>query len=366
MRKFTFEEYEKVFSTNLIEYAKSQGFDIKKADRKSYKVKGYGGLYLFSNAFHHFSDSESGGIIEFAMKYQGLSKEQAIENILSFSGIVPTIPPIQQEPKGDLILPQRADKNTNTIKYLVDDRCIDKELIEDLIYEGKIFTAITTNKGTVYENCAFVSFYERKPKYCALRGLGASGFRQDVKNSDKTYGFSMVGTSDRVFCFESPIDLLSHATLCKLNGINYTEDSRISEGCLSNKALARFLKDNTHIKEIVFCFDNDLNGMDFDKRNGDPEKPAFWGKGGATKRMDNRACEVEIKRSLQRRNHGQVFAKKCADKFRELGYKTQIQTPIRKDWNEDLQYIQKSVINELRSRQSVASKNNLEVKQYER
>ena len=333
MRKFTFEEYEQVFNTNLIEYAKSQGFEVKRADRKSYHIKGYGGLYLFSNAFHHFSDSESGGIIEFAMKYQGLSKEQAIENILSFSGIIPTIPPIKHEPKCDLILPQRADKNTKTIKYLVDDRCIDKEIVEDLIYEGKIFTAITNNKGMVYENCAFVSFYERKPKYCALRGLGVSGFRQDVKNSDKTYGFSMIGASDRVFCFESPIDLLSHATLCKLNGIDYKADSRISEGCLSDKALTRFLKDNTHIKEIVFCFDNDLNGMDFDK------KP---------------------------KNHGQVFAKKCADKFRELGYKTQIQTPIRKDWNEDLQYIQKSVINELRSRQSVASQNDKGEKQYER
>ena len=52
---FTSDEIQKAYNTNLIEYAKSQGFEIKKADRKSYKVKGYGGLYLFPHAFHHFS-----------------------------------------------------------------------------------------------------------------------------------------------------------------------------------------------------------------------------------------------------------------------------------------------------------------------
>lgn len=333
MRKFTFEEYEKVFSTNLIEYAKSQGFEVKKADRKSYHIKGYGGLYLFSNAYHHFSSDDSGGIVEFAMKFQGLTKEQAIENILSSSGFVSTIPQMKYEPKGDLILPQKADNDKQTIKYLVEDRCLDKDIVEDLINQGKIYTAITTNKGMVYENCAFVSFYKDKPKYCALRGLGKSAFRQDMKNSDKTYGFEMTGTSNRVFCFEAPIDAISHATLFKLNGIDYKDDSRISEGCLSDKSLTRFLKDNTQIEEIVFCFDNDLNGMDHEK------KP---------------------------KNHGQVFAKKCADKFTKLGYKSQIQTPVRKDWNEDLQYIQKSVINELRSRKSIASKNDMEVRRYER
>lgn len=330
---FTSDEIQKAYSTNLIEYAKLQGFDIKKADRKSYKVKGYGGLYLFPHAFHHFSCNESGHIIDFCKVYQGLDYLNAIEQILGTKAYSNTILPLVNEPKGTLELPPKSKNNDKAIKYLVNDRCVDLVIVKDFIEQGKIYQAETSNKGMVYENCAFVSFYKDKPKYCALRGFGISGFRQDVKNSDKTYGFSMVGTSDRIFCFEAPIDLLSHATLCKLNGINYMSDNRISEGCLSDKALTRFLKDNPHIKEIIFCFDNDVDGKDH--------------KGNA-------------------HNHGQEFALKCAEKFSKLGYKTQIQTPIRKDWNEDLQYIQKSVIKELRSRQSVASKNDMEVKQYER
>ena len=332
MRAFTHEEYEQVFNTNLIEYAKSQGYEVTKADRKSFRIKGYGGLYLFNYAYHHFSTCESGGIIDFAMKFQGLSKEEAIENILSSQGIVPAIPPIIYVPKGDLILPPKADSNIKTIKYLVEDRCLDPVIIDDLIGQGKIYTATTTNKGMVYNNCAFVSFYKDKPKYCALRGLGNSSFRQDVKNSDKSYGFELTGSSDRVFCFEAPIDAISHATICELNGLDYKADSRISEGCLSDKALTRFLNDNQRVKEIVFCFDNDIDGTDHMKNP---------------------------------RNHGQIFAIKCAEKFREQGYKTQIQTPTHKDWNEDLQYIHKSVIKELRNRHSAAS-TNMEEKQHER
>ena len=35
-------------------------------------------------------------------------------------------------------------------------------------------------------------------------------------------------------------------------------------------------------------------------------------------------------------NHGQVYAENCAREFRKLGYKTAIQTPNTKDFNNDL------------------------------
>ncbi len=317
---FTRDEMKQVYETNLIEYAISQGFEVQKSDRKSYRVKGYGGLFLFPRGFHHFSSNESGSIVDFCKSYQGLDFVQAVEQILGVSAYSNTIPSINSEPKGDVKLPLKSKSDENVIKYLVDNRCIDKEIVLDMIAQRKIYGAITTYNDRTYENCAFVSYDKDTPKYCALRGLGKSNFRQDVKHSDKTYGFSMAGTSNRIFCFESPIDLLSHATLCKLNGLDYTLDSRISEGCLSDKALIRFLKEKPSITNIVFCFDNDTNGKDYNKMP---------------------------------HNHGQIFSNKCADKFSKLGYKTQIQTPCRKDWNEDLQYIQKSVIKELMARKNI-------------
>ena len=70
----------------------------------------------------------------------------------------------------------------------------------------------------------------------------------------------MEGKSNRVYEFEAPIDAMSHATLYKLRGYDWRKDYRISEGCLSDRALKRFLEEHPKVNEIVFCYDNDVDG----------------------------------------------------------------------------------------------------------
>ena len=322
---FTEEEIKQVFATNLIEYARSQGFEVEKADRKTYHVKGHGGLYLFPKGYHHFSRGESGNIIDFAREYQGLSFVTAVETILgtrAYANTLPPLPPVQK--RGELTLPPKSKDIQQIRRYLTRERCLDPQIVDSLIEHGMIYEAVTKSKGMVYKNCAFVSFdKDGKPRYCSLRGLGGSHFRQDVANSDKSYGFIMQGTGNRVFAFESPIDAISHATLMKLNGMDDTRDYRITEGCLSDKALTRLLADNPQITEIVFCFDNDIDGKD---HKGNPH------------------------------NHGQEFAKRCVEKFKTQEYAVYIQTPNRKDFNADLQYIRLSVLAKLREKQAPSPK----------
>lgn len=249
-----------VFATNLIEYARSQGFAVEKSDRKTYHVKGHGGLYLFPKGYHHFSRGESGNIIDFAREYQGLSFITAVETILGTRAYANTLPPLPPIPeRGELILPPKSTDIQQARNYLIEERCLDPQIVDRLIEQGMIYQTVTKSKGTVFQNCAFVSSdKDGKPRYCSLRGMGGSRFRQDVVNSDKSYGFTMQGTGNRVFAFESPIDAISHATLMRLNGMDDTKDFRISEGCLSDKALTRFLSDNPQITEVVFCFDTIL------------------------------------------------------------------------------------------------------------
>ena len=335
---FTENEIQQVFETNLIEYAMSQGFDLEKADSHTYKIKKSGGLTLFNKGFHHFSSDEKGNIIDFAKNYQGLTFIEAVENILGVKAYTNTskLEPLETKEKGkrgDMSLPKSDTDVRNTINYLVKARCLDSEIVEDLIKQGAIFQAITeNNKGTVFKNCSFVGFdEENKPKYCALRGINStSTFRQDMKYSDKTYGFAMKGTGNRIFVFESPIDAISHATLTKMNNhIDYKTDHRVSEGCLSDKALTRYLENNPNITKIVFCFDNDVDG----------------------KTHEGKPC-----------NHGQEFAKKCVDKFKEQGYHTYIQTPKSKDFNLDLQSVKKSVVKKLKEVDKSKPKSQIEHK----
>lgn len=308
---FTQEQMKQVFDTNLIDFAVQNGFEIEKGDQNAVHVKHYGGLFLFRHGrgYMCFANESKGNIIDFVKEFMGVVDfKSAVETILgcrAYEQTVHFVPSIEKKLRGDLILPPKAKKFDRTIAYLTQTRCIDKEIVYTMINEGKVYQAITEKNGLFFQNCAFVGFDEGgNPRYCALRSPSTdSSFRQDVENSDKTFGFSMEGKSNRVYEFEAPIDAMSHASLCKLNNIDWKEDHRVAEGCLSDKALYRYLERYPEIDEIVFCYDNDKDG----------------------KLPDGTL-----------HNHGQIRAEIAAKNLTNSGYKTFIQTPNAKDFNEDL------------------------------
>ncbi len=224
---FTEEQMKQVFDTNLIDFAVSHGFKVEKGDRNTVHVKHSGGLYLFRHGRGYYQFS------------------------------------------GELVLPPKDKEFNRIIAYLTRTRGIDSEIVYAMINQDKIYQAVTRKNGYTFRNCAFVGYDgEGRPRYCALRSPGSDRkFRKDVENSDKTYGFCMEGRSGRVYEFEAPIDVMSHATLCKLYGIDWREAHRGAEGCLSDKALSRYLKSHPEIREIVFCYGNDVDGKD---ANGQP------------------------------------------------------------------------------------------------
>lgn len=312
---FTEEQMKQVFDTNLIDFAVQNGFEIEKGDANTVHVKHSGGLYLFKHGrgYKCFSEQAPSGqkrnIITFVQEYMGATDfKSAVEMILGCRAYEQTehyVPPTEKKPRGDLVLPPKAKNFNRTIAYLTQARGIDKEIVYAMINKGKVYQAVTEKSGYTFQNCAFVGFDENnRPRYCALRSPSeSSSFRQDVENSDKTYGFCMEGRSNRVYEFEAPIDAMSHATLCKLNGIDWQGDHRVAEGCLSDKALYRYLERHPEIDEIVFCYDNDVDGQ---LPDGTPH------------------------------NHGQVRAEISAEIFADLGYTTFVQTPNTKDFNKDL------------------------------
>lgn len=314
---FTEEQMQQVFGTNLIDFAVGNGFviDEKESDRSAVKIKGQNGLFLFKHGrgFKCFSSDKRGNIIDFVKEYFGLNFINSVEMILGTKAYELTnhiVTPTEKPPKQELVLPPKAESFNRVIAYLIYTRGLDKNIVYQMIKERKIYQSKVDFKGNSYQNCAFVGYDEKqKPMYCALRSPSdKNNFRQDVTGSDKTYGFVMEGKSNRVYEFESPIDAMSHATLFTLNEMDFKSDHRVSEGCLSDKALERYLKLHPEITEIVFCYDNDIDG----------------------KLADNTP-----------HNHGQERAKQSAIKFADLGYEIMIQTPNTKDFNSDLKMFRK-------------------------
>ena len=215
------------------------------------------------------------------------------------------IAPTEERMKGELKLPEKDADCNRVIAYLTCTRGIDREIVVSMIAQNKIYQAVTRKGPHVFRNCAFVGYDNTgKSAHCSLRSMEQrSQFRQDIKHSNKAYGFVMEGASNRIYEFEAPIDAMSHATLCKLYGIDWRQDHRLAEYSLSDKALSRYLKRHPEIQEIVFCYDNDMSGKD---SRGQPH------------------------------NHGQIQAQRSANTFQKQGYKVWIQTPENKDFNQDL------------------------------
>ena len=87
---------------------------------------------------------------------------------------------------------------------------------------------------------------------------------EEILDKMKENSFYLNGTNPRkVYVFESPIDLLSHATLADIRSGNKGEwihDSRLSLGGNSDVALEHYVKEYPKVEEICFCVDNDMGG----------------------------------------------------------------------------------------------------------
>jgi hypothetical protein len=159
-----------------------------------------------------------------------------------------------------LTLPAPFCNNNRVMAYLWHSRGLDAEIARGLVKSGKIY------ESADYHNAVFVAFdRDGRPRNAFLRGtLSKSGraFKRDLDGSDKSYAFSLRGRpdSDKVYVFESAIDAISHATICKINGRDWRDGHRISLGGTSLLGLERFLSEHPMISNIAACLDNDPAG----------------------------------------------------------------------------------------------------------
>jgi hypothetical protein len=217
-----------------------------KADRRSWywHSKGIGGF----------------GALDFLMKAENMPFREAAETAAGVAPAAPTPPerPAPEQPK-TLILPEKRGIPLRLYDYLCVKRGIDGDIVNTLI-----------QKETLYEdrrgNVVFVGHDEHgRARFASLRGThGDCSFRGDCAGSDKRYGFNMAaqGASGRLYAFESPIDLMSHASMEKAATGAYERHNRLSLAGTGDTALPFFLNRHTAVREIVLCLDNDPAGRE--------------------------------------------------------------------------------------------------------
>lgn len=137
--------------------------------------------------------------------------------------------------------------------YLVDTMNIDKELIDKLIAEKKIYQ-------TIFNNCAFVGSNKEgvdKSAFIVSTNLTGDTFANYTEGSDTTIPFSIPGQGTSVCVFKEPIEMLSYLSLVKHHNAENFINHCISYGNDTN-AILNYLKLNPEIRSVILCMNDTI------------------------------------------------------------------------------------------------------------
>ena len=259
--KFTDDEIGIAERVNIISYALSLGYPVKQVTTGSFKIEGYGGLYIHSGGhkWNWFSQNKGGGAIQFVMEIENKTWVDTVKTLIGKTDEVKIYKPpevIEEETKRKFILPVKNSGFKHIFDYLINSRGIEKTIVYEFVKNDKLYE----NK---YRSCVFVGYdKEKAPRFASIRSTNTTGksFRGDIKDSDKSYPFCREGKNDSLCVFEAPIDLMSYLTLIRMHQVKNFANHCISLGGVSGKALEHYLNENPDIKNIVLCLDDDEAG----------------------------------------------------------------------------------------------------------
>ena len=238
----------------------------------TYATRTHDSLKISNGKWCWFSRGIGGySALDYLIKVKGCSFMEAMEAVIGRAAIPPPSrapAPNAEKPK-HLLLPPPTPDNRAMLQYLA-SRGIDREILDYCVQTGRVY--VSWNKGQ--GNVVFVGFDKAgKARVGCRRGIGEGRFHGDVSGSDKHYSFALPACVENpaVHLCECAIDVMSYATLCKLDGIDWRRHNLLSlAGVYQPKkkieesklpvALTRFLEDHPHVKTVYLHLDNDTAG----------------------------------------------------------------------------------------------------------
>jgi len=264
------------------------GREKRLADDHSITVRG--------NQWYDHSAERGGYAIDFARQYYKLSFPEAVTLLLGGEQgeVYRAAEPKNRKQKKTFELPSAHSDMRRVFAYLVKTRQLDGEIVRAFAKEKLLYESCEKSKDGLkeYHNAVFVGLDEHGvARHAHKHGLYTEGknYKGNVDGSDPAYSFHYLGTSNRLYVFEAPIDMLSYITL---HPRDWHENSYVSLCGLSEQAKLKTLGTNPHISHVTLCLDND--------------------------------------------NAGQNAAEKFAISLSERSYACDRDIPQNKDWNDDL------------------------------
>lgn len=287
---FTEEQKLAARETDLVAFLQRRGEELKRSGSEYEWRDGAQKVTICGNVWFHQYERVGGDAIDFVRRFYGMDYPQAVELLLDgCSGFEnPTQhTAIQQKQTKEFILPRKNNTMHRVYAYLLQQRGIDREVLNAFVREKMIY------ESAGHHNVVFVGYDQDGIAHHAhKRGTNSqSSYKGNQDGSRPEFSFHWCGQSNRLYFFEAPIDLLSYISMHKENW----KDHSYAAACgVSDHALWQMMKDHPDINHVCLCFDND--------------------------------------------EAGQTASQRIAAKLNARGITNEVLIPTHKDWNEDILY----------------------------
>jgi len=284
---FTEEQKFRAANVDLEQFLRSRGEKLIPSGREKRLASDHS-VTVRGNEWYDHAAECGGGPVSFVRRFYDLSFPEAVTLLLGGErgAEYPAAAERTEEPPKPFALPPANGDMRRVYAYLVKSRGIDRQVVSAFAKAGLLY------EDTPYHNAVFVGKDEHGvPRHAHKRSTNSLGeaFRINIDSSLLQYSFHHIGTSEQLYVFEAPIDMLSFISLYPED---WQEDSYVSLCGVGGQAMWWVLEQKPEIRNVALCFDNDDAGRKAIARLG-----------------------AELK---------------------EKGYEVETLLPSLKDWNDDL------------------------------
>ena len=262
---FTEEQKLRAASVDLAEFLRRQGEKLIRSGPE-YRLSSDHSVTVRGNEWYDHAAKQGGGPISFVQQFYNLSYPEAVTRLLGGAqGTVHAPAPKQKEkPKREFTLPPANRDMRRVYAYLLNRRFLDRDVVSAFVRAGLLYESreISKDKTREYHNAVFVGRDgDGTARHAHKRSVNDIGktFRINIEGSDPRCSFHHTGSSNRLYVFEAPIDLLSFLTRYPRG---WQEHSFVALCGTSEHAMLWMLERNPNLRTVCLCLDHDAAGIE--------------------------------------------------------------------------------------------------------
>ena len=254
---FTAEQKERANHIDLVDFLRNQGEQLEKSGHE-WRWSRHHEITVKGCTWYSQYDRRGGFAIDFVRKYYNLLFPEAVNLLLGNSSRPSLVDDLQYKirERKPFALPEANHDMRRVYAYLMKKRFIDRDIITHFAHEKMLY------EDAKYHNAIFVGYDENGVAHHAHKKgtyINDSSFRGNVDGSLPEYSFHHIGTSDTLYVFEAPIDMMSFITLHKNNWQQY---SYVALNCVAEHAMLYQLRQHSHLQKVILCVDHDEAGIE--------------------------------------------------------------------------------------------------------